>query len=184
MLRRLGVQMERPYEVTCIRYYCSIFPRYKDDIFVRQKSLHMCTERDQNQLQNSVERKNLIEIETKNPDLSNSRLVNLNIRSLKKHLDITKSLIYQHKIDIFSLTETWLRDEDMYTINEACPPGYSAIQENRKEQRGGGIAVICTDVFKPKRIQTSTFSSFENLVVRTNIWIAVTPFSDNLSTTI
>ena len=34
--------MRRPYEVTCIRYYYGIFPRYKDDMFVRQKSLHMC----------------------------------------------------------------------------------------------------------------------------------------------
>ena len=34
--------MGRPYEVTCIRYYYGIFPRYRDDIFVRQKSLHMC----------------------------------------------------------------------------------------------------------------------------------------------
>ena len=42
LLRRLDVQMGRPYEVTCIRYYYGIFPRYKDDIFVRQKSLHMC----------------------------------------------------------------------------------------------------------------------------------------------
>ena len=42
MVRRLDVQMGRPYEVTCIRYYYGIFQRYKDDIFVRQKSLHMC----------------------------------------------------------------------------------------------------------------------------------------------
>ena len=42
MLRRLDVKIGRPYEVTCIRYYYGIFPRYKDDIFVRQKSLHMC----------------------------------------------------------------------------------------------------------------------------------------------
>ena len=34
--------MGRPYEVTCIRYYYGIFPRYKEDIFVRQKSLHIC----------------------------------------------------------------------------------------------------------------------------------------------
>ena len=34
--------MGRPYEVTCIRYYYGIFPRYKDDILVRQKSFHMC----------------------------------------------------------------------------------------------------------------------------------------------
>ena len=34
--------MERPYEVICIRYYYGILPRYKDEIFVRQKSLHMC----------------------------------------------------------------------------------------------------------------------------------------------
>ena len=40
--RRLDVQMGRPYEVTCIRYYHGIYPRYKDDIFVHQKSLHMC----------------------------------------------------------------------------------------------------------------------------------------------
>ena len=32
----------RPYEVTYIRYYYGIFLRYKDDICVRQKFLHMC----------------------------------------------------------------------------------------------------------------------------------------------
>ena len=42
LFRRLDIQMGRLYDVTCIRYYYGIFPRYKDDIFVRQKSLHMC----------------------------------------------------------------------------------------------------------------------------------------------
>ena len=32
----------RPDGITCIRYYYGMFPRYKDDTFVRQKSLHMC----------------------------------------------------------------------------------------------------------------------------------------------
>ena len=42
LLRRLDVQMGRPYEVICIRYYYGIFLRYNGDIFVRQKSLHIC----------------------------------------------------------------------------------------------------------------------------------------------
>ena len=42
LIRHLDVQMGRRYEATCIRYYYGIFSRYKDDIFVRQKSFHMC----------------------------------------------------------------------------------------------------------------------------------------------
>ena len=38
----LQVTSSRWDEVTCLRYFYGIFPRYKDDIFVRQKSLHMC----------------------------------------------------------------------------------------------------------------------------------------------
>ena len=138
--------------------YRNISRRLRKDI--RQEKLNS------NQGETGIKRNNLIKIVTRNPNLSQSRLATLNVRSLKKHLDITKALIYQHKIDIFSLTETWLQEEDIYTINEVCPPGYTAIHEDRKEQRGGGLAVICSDAFKPKRIKTAKCSSFENLVVR------------------
>ena len=51
-------------------------------------------------------------------------------------------LIYNHQIDIFCLTETWLQQEDHVSINESTPSDYLNVHVPRTTGRGGGVALL------------------------------------------
>ncbi len=58
-------------------------------------------------------------------------IINLNIRSFNSNIDNLKSTLelINHEIDIITLTETWLTDDDDPT--QYCPK-YYIYQQNRK----------------------------------------------------
>ena len=67
--------------------------------------------------------------------------------------------------EIVALTETWLKENDEYYIKELTPPGFTNLQIDRTDRRGGGVALICKDAFKPKLDKSTKYSSFESLSV-------------------
>ena len=48
----------------------------------------------------------------------------LNARSINGKTDRIKDLIFDHKIDVLSLTETWLCDSSNYVASDVTPPGF------------------------------------------------------------
>ena len=48
----------------------------------------------------------------------------LNTRSINKKELILKDFTVENDIDIFAVTETWLRDDNTFSLADVCPKGY------------------------------------------------------------
>ena len=78
----------------------------------------------------------------------------LNARSLVKP-DATSGLstdLFSSKIDICIVSETWLNRS--VSLHLVFPDGYTILRKDRGNQRiGGGVAIICRDDWKIKRLE-------------------------------
>ena len=65
--------------------------------------------------------------------------------------------ILEHRLDLFFITETWLRkDGDEPKCLDLCPPAYTAYSFPRLT-RGGGIAVVISDCIRQHVSYNTTF---------------------------
>ena len=53
-------------------------------------------------------------------------------------------IITDHDFDALCLTETWIRPDEYFSLNEATPTGYSYAHSSRLNGQGGGTATIHT----------------------------------------
>eukprot|EP00745_Piridium_sociabile_P027300 TRINITY_DN439_c0_g1_i27.p1 TRINITY_DN439_c0_g1~~TRINITY_DN439_c0_g1_i27.p1 ORF type:complete len:1128 (+),score=135.82 TRINITY_DN439_c0_g1_i27:139-3522(+) len=91
------------------------------------------------------------------------------VGSTDKRSEISEFIV-DNNLDFLFLTETWLRPSgDEAKCKDLAPPGFTVCSFPRTS-RGGGIAIIYTDVFSPNISCTSVFSfahgSFELCHVR------------------
>ena len=84
-----------------------------------------------------------------------------NARSLRNKAQRTCDYILEHDIDIFVITETWLKEDDQVIIGECTPPGYTFLSSHRKTGSGGGISVISKCELKLSLKPAFTFTTFE-----------------------
>ena len=76
----------------------------------------------------------------------------------------------ENKTDIYIVTETWLNEDDK-TWLECCDlskNGYQIQSSNRKNRRGGGLAIISTSSSKIKLLEKGEKPSFEYTVWKVN----------------
>ena len=98
----------------------------------------------------------------------------LNIRSatsITPELDKPASIqetISDHKLDILSLSETWLPLDTLPSVlNSLTPPSYSILSSPRPSGcRGGGLALIYRSTLKLAKIPLPNYTSFESLCAR------------------
>ncbi len=57
-----------------------------------------------------------------------------------------KWMITDNSFDVLCLTETWLKTNDYFGLNESTPPSYCYKHEPRQTGRGGGVAIIYSDI--------------------------------------
>ena len=113
---------------------------------------------------------NLIKVECK--DLCEYRANSLkfgliNSRSICNKVDLLPDIIQDEKLDILTICETWLNSDNEFIIDQIRPNDFTAIHTNRKDKRGGGVAVICRSDLKPKQQDSTEYSSFEHIIVST-----------------
>lgn len=112
-------------------------------------------------------RKNLVRIKPEKPvESENTNFVKLgllNIRSLAPKALIINEIITENNLNALCLTETWLKQNDYISLNEATPPGFLYKHEARQTGRGGGVASIFSDFLNIKQRNGLMFSSFEVL---------------------
>ena len=119
-------------------------------------------------LRTGVVRSNLISIPLQAPlefvqrrQLCNFALVNA--RSIRNKTLMLNDFIVEHDVDIFAITETWLRDSDFddFFCSDICPAGYNFFHDPRTTSHGGGVAVLTKKPFKVVKQQLADFKSFE-----------------------
>ena len=89
----------------------------------------------------TVDHRNILPVQLDNTktkptcmSLTHSALINC--RSIiNKSADFQVELVH-NKVDICSLIETWIREDDTTTVSQICPPGYKAISVPKIKQTG------------------------------------------------
>ena len=76
----------------------------------------------------------------------------------------------ENKIDICIVTETWLTDDDKVWLDcsDLSKNGYHIQSANRRNRRGGGLAIIATTNIKTKLLEKREKASFEYAVWKVN----------------
>ena len=100
----------------------------------------------------------------------NLGLTVINIWSIKnKHTDLLDHLV-ENKTDICIVTETWLNEDDKTWLGccDLSKNGYQIHSPNRKNRRGGGLAIISTSSSKIKLLEKGEKPSFEYVVWKVN----------------
>ena len=94
----------------------------------------------------------------------------INILSIKnKHTNLLDNLV-ENKTDICIVTETWLTKDDKIWLDccDLSKNGYQIHSANRKNRRGGGLAIISTSNIKIKLLEKGEKTSFEYAVWKVN----------------
>ncbi|XP_051752902.1 uncharacterized protein LOC127514258 [Ctenopharyngodon idella] len=118
---------------------------------------------------NKGSRKNLIVIKPEIRKITEQKqflkLGLLNIRSLTPKAVIINEMITDNSLDVICLTETWLKPNDYFGLNESCPPGYCYKNKCRPVGCGGGVATIYREILNVTQKTNYRFNSFEILVL-------------------
>jgi len=119
-----------------------------------------------------VNKSNLTSIQCKMRDEKPITACLLNAHSIKNkttHCKNNKADLKEYcieqDIDIFAITETWLKDKDDHILMDITPKGYSNINVPRpRKNKGGGLALIYKSSIKVKHnINVTTYKTFELL---------------------
>ncbi len=93
----------------------------------------------------------------------------LNIRSLTSKAVIVNEMITYNSFDVLCLTETWLKTNDYFSLNESTPPSYCYKHEPRQPGRGSGVATIYSDILNVTQKTGYRFNSFKILMLNVTL---------------
>ena len=93
----------------------------------------------------------------------NINLAHLNTRSLKnrEHYILAKDLADQYKLDIFTISESWL--DTSVPNTEIYFPGFSVFRLDRETKRGGEVCVFVNQSLKADRLNDLSFIAESDL---------------------
>ncbi len=122
---------------------------------------------------NAGSRTNLIVIKPEKCKINEQKLFLklglLNIRSLTPKAVIVNEIITDNSFDVLCLTETWLKTNDYFGLNESTPPSYCYKHEPRETGRGGGVATIYSDILNVTQKTGYRFDSFKILMLNVKL---------------
>ena len=96
------------------------------------------------------------------------RFPTVNTRSVKPKEDMILEALNEHQIDLLVTTETWLRDTDddqqWLLGSELNRNGFQTVPVNRKNKKGGGLALTTKDNIKVSHEDSAEYKSFEHAI--------------------
>lgn len=111
-----------------------------------------------------VNRSNLHSLRRESHQLNPEMMIRMgliNIRSLANKTFILNDLFISQKLDFMLITDSWLKDGEIYVFSELLPPDCSFFSSPRTTGRGGGLASIYKNCFKCRQLPLDTYSCFE-----------------------
>ena len=96
----------------------------------------------------------------RNSSIHNTTFATVNARSIGNKIDNVRHVVQDRKLDILTITETWLSESTSYNASLLCPSDFSIFRSDRAHGPGGGVAILCRDFFKPTQIYFSKYTSF------------------------
>ena len=91
-------------------------------------------------------------------------------------------MITDYNLDVLCLTETWLKPDDYITLNECTPQDSCYKHEPRLKGKGGGVAVIYSNIFKITKKSSFKYNYFEVLVLEVLCWLLYTGHQGTIQT--
>ena len=85
----------------------------------------------------------------------------INCRSAINKASDIKVDIREKKLDLYALTETWIKEDDTVTPLHMCPPSYEVLSFPRSNRTGGGIALIYNKCIDVKKDTVYSYKSME-----------------------
>jgi len=91
----------------------------------------------------------------------------MNIQSLTSKALIVNDMISDYNLDVLCMTETWLKPDDYITLNESTTQDYcrTVKHEPCMKSKGGGVAVIYSNIFRITEKSCFKYNCFEVLVL-------------------
>ncbi len=93
----------------------------------------------------------------------------LNVRSLTPKAVIVNEMTTDNSFDVLCLTETWLKTNYYFGLNESTPPSYCYKHEPCQTGRGGGVATIYSDILNVTQKRGYRFNSYEILLLKVTL---------------
>ena len=90
----------------------------------------------------------------------------LNARSVCNKLPNFHEYMNHSKLDLCCVTETWIREDDSQTSSMLAPEGFSSEILCRKNQTGGGLAVVYNSKLKIHKCSTPELKSMECIHIK------------------
>ncbi len=87
-----------------------------------------------------------------------------NLRSLSTKVLFVNDMITDHKLDVLSLTQTWLKPDEYIILNESTPQDYCYRNEPHPKGNGGGVATIYS-ILNISQKTGFKYNSFEVMVL-------------------
>ena len=113
----------------------------------------------------------------------------VNCRPVVNKISEIKYEIVQSHLDLWTLTETWIRDDNTLTETQICPPRYKVVSIPQLGRTGGGIALIYQNNWQVKKDKTNSFQTIEctnfNLLLHSkplHLTINYRPHGSNINT--
>ncbi len=111
---------------------------------------------------------NLIDVQQRknvyNTEKQMIKLDLLNIRSLSMKALFVNAMITDHKLDVLSLTETWLKPDEYIILNKSTPQEYCYKNETCPKGKGGVVATIYSNILSISQKTSFKYNSFEVMV--------------------
>ena len=94
------------------------------------------------------------------------KLVLLNSQSLKNKTDFINDFRDEHEVDLLLVTESWLKQDDIFEIGQLQVQGkWNYLHTPREGRPGGGVACISKSSLNVKKIHSKSSRTFEHLIM-------------------